>query len=292
MRKNTFIAHPITVFYQLRAWWFVFTAPAVRVMVQYAVLRKVELFLFSEIATFVFAITMSVWGWLCTRVIISADEIIIKKGIFLKSCTTISFSALSGVSCSKNLLYAVFGCAVCRFNTESKTNSKYEVKLKTKDVKKIYHIVCGQTDFFMFERHEKLKIYLIMPVILLCTMILIVFIRFLIYKIYSYNLIVLLLLVVIYTTVCFYDYKKGCLHIGEYVFVKCGKTFVIRSFCCKKEKIAMFRIIRTPFDRYAGKCKIKIVLAGDSGESIKIRHIEYKNATDKIKSLYKINDEE
>ncbi len=287
--NKTFVAHPITILYQLRAWWIVFTAPIVRRILQLVLSREVQKILLSEIVALALAFVMSIIGWLSTRVAVYSECIVIKKGIFLKTRTTIDFSRLLGISTDKNLFYAIVGCARCRFNTVSEKDKKCEVKLKTTDARHIYDIVYGEISCLPIKRQKRIKRFLFIPTFLLIVCLFVAFTRLALKQTDFYGFCALLILILYYISTCYYDYKKGKLILGERVFARRVSMRGSKTFRCLKNDIGVMKIIQTPIDRYQNTCKIKVILLGENGDNIKIRHLKYENAIHQIKTALKTN---
>ena len=115
MNNYVFRSHPITLFYLLRSWWFVFTAPIVRIVLQRIISSRAQPILLSEAVLLLFATIISTIGWFSTEIIVTDGHITIKRGVFVKRRVFIGEIGLWGVSIVQNPIYHALGCARCGF---------------------------------------------------------------------------------------------------------------------------------------------------------------------------------
>lgn len=289
MIKTTLNAHPITIFFLLRRWWFAFTTPIVRMLLQYIISKKAQKILLSEVVLLIIAIVLSVVSWLFTKVTVINGDVTIRKGFFLKRCTTIDKKQIFGVSIHKNFFYWVIGCVRCVFHTTSEDNNCCKIYLKKADVGRVTGVISSKIKTETLKRQNKLKRFLSLPVSLLLSIILIFSIRVLFFGSFTgiklYLIITLFILTCSYGIGCYCDYKLGRLCAGECIFAKRAFMLGIKSIICNKNKLGIIKFSQNPLDRRHKTCKIKITLFGESGENIKIKHIEYDAAKEYMKTL-------
>lgn len=290
MNNNKYRAHPITIILLLKSWWFVFTAPFARVIIQRLFSKDVQKVLLSEAVLLLLAIGLSIIGWLRTQIVVSDGGLKIKRGVLLKSYVNIDFLRISSVSVDVNLFYALIGCVKCKINTYAEDNSSCKIHLKTKDVLAIYKLIYNNTCDLPIKRQNALKRYISVPFWLVIVTLgtFLAQILFLNQTIILnwYMVLILCVLALFYGLTCFYDYKKGRLYIENQVFVITTKLFNFKTFCCNKTEVGIIKIIQNPIDRRYKTCKIKFMTVGESRESVKIKHIEHDIAQERIKNIF------
>ncbi|MBR3968640.1 MAG: PH domain-containing protein [Clostridia bacterium] len=291
MIKTTLNAHPITIFFLLRRWWFAFTTPIVRMLLQYIISKKAQRVLLSEVVLLVIAVVLSVVSWLFTKVMVTGDSVTIKKGIFLKRCITIDIEQIFGVTIHKNFFYWLLGCVRCVFHTTAEDNNSCKMYLKKGDIEKLNGVIGDNTKPDSLKRQNKLKRFLSIPVILLLSIILVFSIRVLFFGAFAgiekYITIALCLLACFYGIGRYCDYRLGRLCIGECIYANSAFMLGTKSIYCNKNKLGIIKLSQNPLDCRHNTCKIKITSYGESGQNIKIKHIECDSAKKCIKTLLK-----
>ncbi len=292
MTKKIFKAHFVTIFYLIRSYWLVFTAPLVRIVVQYVIYKDARLVLPAEIVILVLAVLVAIIGWLSIKIVITNRNVMVKRGFLLKSCITIDFSQLSSVSTSQNAFHIILGCVKCYLNTSAKKEKGLEVMLSASDATQLYNLVYSKPSTAPVNRQNKAKRFLAIPLGIF-VVIVAVAVRMIVFSKGSQNnpsiMAVFLFVDLCYIGISYYDYKKGKLCLEENIFAKSVSVLNLRNFCCNKNKVGVVKISQNPFDRRYNTCKIKILGWGENGNSIKVKHIRQKEAIKRIAQVFNIN---
>lgn len=292
MSKNEFMAHPITVFYLLRSWWIAFTAPIVRMTLQYVISKEAQKILLSEIVLLMVVCVISVIGWISTKIIIYDNRLIIKRGIFIKSQTIINFSKIIDISVSKNLFYVMMRCERCCFNTVSEKKSK--IYLTASVAKRVFDAVYDKTKLYEIKRQKEIKRYFMLPISLLLVEIVVLFLQTtFVWKLSRQQVIIyiiLFLLIIDLLLIRYFDYKYGMFCCDKNVFVKTVSLFNVKKLHCCKSNVGFIKISQNPFDRRHKTCKINVTMSGEGGATIKIKYIMFENIVEKIKEELNISE--
>lgn len=295
MNKKVFNAHPITAVFLLRSWWFVFTAPLVRITLQYFISKQAQKILLSEAVLLVLALIVSLIGWLSAKIVTHGNTLTIKKGVFVKTSVTINRSKLFGVSAKANLLFCAIGAVKCSFKTNAESNKNCKIILKGKDFRKIGKSLNLMSDFPFVKRQKNAKRYFATPISLFFATIVGFCIGSILKEqiiVFNFSVMVFLwLFILFYGVLYYYDYKKGKLCIGKTIYAKTRSFFGIKTFCCNKGKVGIIKITQNPFDCRWHSCKIKITLLGEGGDAVGIKYIDYKSATEQIKTVFNNKNE-
>ena len=285
--NNVFRAHPLTIFIKLRSWWFVFTAPLVRRTIQLVLSREIQKILPSELVAFVLAFVAAVAGWISTKVVVCGKSLRIERGFVFKSCASIDFSRLLGMSARKGLFYILLKCVRCNFYTNLEKDKNLEINLKPKDFDLLCDIVYGKVYIQPIKRQKKKRRFFVFPVTLLVTLIFIAYIKILFNDGVGLEYVIFLAAILIYGFMSWCEYKKGEIRLGNTVSLYGRYMFTVTKLCCRKADVGIIKVIQTPFDLKQDTCKIKIVLLGESSTKVKIRNVCHKKAICHIKNYLK-----
>ena len=285
MRKNLFRPHPIMIFYLMRSFWFVFASPVIRIAVEYVFFKRFRLIAPFEVVLLLIVVLMSVAEWVSIKIVLQDGEIVFYKGFIIKTVKTIGLSSLYGICARQSLFGAVISCVNVTLVTESNANNKNksDIKLKTSDyrvLRKCLFIQKAESSLkpkFMVKRLTRNAILLCMALISVGLMCFCVF-ETSIWQWLTLTVIFVLSYVVIYV----FNHKKGFVCFGKHMRVESYGLFCCKRLCCDKKDLGVIKVTQTPADRRDNTCKIKIILGGESGESIKIKNIDYIKAKNAI----------
>ncbi len=295
INKKTIRAHPITLFYLMRSYWFVFAAPIIRTTIQYLFFKKARQFVPVEAIALLFVICVAVVGWLFTKIIVTSDKLIVKKGFVFKKEEIIFFKKTFSISIRRNIVDILFGCVSCCVNTVSEKNKKksFDIKLSANDANVLYKEVYGSIDGTNVEKQGKLRRFLTIPLLLVAAIFVLTLIKtkfFTNFDYYDLILTVFLLgFILYYGGVCLYNYKYGKLCIGDKIFAVGSVGLVPKTFCCSKNKVGIIKISQTPIDRRFKTCKIKITVSGESGDAIKTKNMKCESLVEAIDREFKFD---
>ena len=283
--------HPITIFFLLRSWWFVFTAPIIRILLEYIISKQAQRILLSEVVLLVVAVLMSVIGWKSICILAMKDILTINKGVLLKRSVSIKIDNLLSISTKQNLFYFVIGCLRCRFCTSFTNDKDCRLNLKTKDFYKVLNKKNINTSFLPIKRQKDLKRYLFVPFLLISAIILVILIRTSFFGLVKkYEIVFFTALgigAIVYAWFCYYDYKRGELCLGEQLFVAAKELFGFKTIYCSKKAVEIIKLSQTPADRRYKTCKVKIKPMGAHGNGARIIHMEYKSVIEQIEETFK-----
>lgn len=283
MNKKILKAHPITIFYLMRSYWFVFATPIIRVTIQYVFWKKAQYLVPLEVVALICVICVAIVGWLFTKIVIDSDKLTIKKGVFLKRQENFCFKKVFVISARRNVIDVVFGCVSCCINTESEKNNKenYNIKLSVSDANQLCREVYGTSNELPVSRHKSLRRFLTIPLLLVGAITAFVLLKTAFFGSFNYYELMFaafsLGLSFYYGGVCYYNYKCSRLCLGDKVFAIGSVGLLPKTFCCHKGKLGVIKITQTPTDRHFATCKIKIKVRGESGDSVKIKNIDIKS---------------
>lgn len=99
----------------------------------------------------------------------------------------------------------------------------------------------------------------------------------------------LLLTAIYYGNVCLTDYRSAEIIFGENIYAQSSNFISRREIYCKKEKIGILKISRTPADRYYNTCKVKITVRSESAKSLRIKNLDHALVLEEINGCYGIN---
>ena len=133
-----FRAHPLMFFKIIKPYLFVLILPFIRAVVQFLTIGKSSGFILLEFIAVVFISVLAFCGCKSVKICAKKDEILIKKGFFIKSKTKINNLQVSSICIRQNIIDSVFGSVTCNINTEAGGISKnnFEFKLYKNDAKK------------------------------------------------------------------------------------------------------------------------------------------------------------
>lgn len=99
--------------------------------------------------------------------------------------------------------------------------------------------------------------------------------------------VLLLAVVFYYAYICNYEYRHGKVNFGKSFFANGVKGFRTCKLYCPTDKIGHIKLTRFPLDIKQNTCRIKISLCSESADSIRIRHLNYKNLIHQINKSFK-----
>ncbi len=279
------------MFYLLRSYWLVFTAPIVRVIVQYVITKDAKLILPLEFVMLSLAVIAAIIRWLSISITLTPENLIIKKGVLIRTFTTIDKSQVFAISGSQSLFSAIIGCERCNISTVAEHNKKMILKLKKRDFKIICNVFCDKDERLQLKRQENPKRFMTLPLVFLIAIITLVSIYVLSFRqIGSLELLAIIVLIALdlyYAGFCYYNYKNGKLYLGRCVSASSTQVFSVVKFHCNN--VGVIKITQNPFDRRFGTCKIKFTAFGESGESVKVKHLQHKTALEQLNQEFKLN---
>lgn len=100
---------------------------------------------------------------------------------------------------------------------------------------------------------------------------------------------IFLIVIVYYGNLCLKDYRTARISFGENIFAASSVGLSRREMYCKREKIGVIKISRTPADRKYNTCKIKLFVCSESSDSIRIKNIDYLSVLENIEKCYEID---
>lgn len=132
--------HALTIFYLMRSYWLVFVAPPIRILLQYLFIKEVQIFLLSESVMIITAFFLAFLRWYFTKIVIYDDVWVIKKGLFIKSFSTLQLSNAFGIYVKRGFIDVVFQSASVFVNTQTDNTKQNDLKIKfkTSDLEKIF----------------------------------------------------------------------------------------------------------------------------------------------------------
>lgn len=92
-----------------------------------------------------------------------------------------------------------------------------------------------------------------------------------------------------YGNVCYRNYKFGCIHVGDCVFVSGSRGLKVRELYCDKNKVGIIKLLQTPADSRFKTCKIKLVVRSENADSVKIKNISIDDTIAQINSAYNLS---
>lgn len=95
-----------------------------------------------------------------------------------------------------------------------------------------------------------------------------------------------------YASICYHNYKQGMLCLGNYLLASGSAGFTVRELYCEKSKIGVIKIIQTPADRRLKTCKVKLTVRSENADSVSIRNIDLRTATNSIYNTFELNVDE
>lgn len=277
----TFKAHYVTLFYLIRSYWYVITAPIIRISIQYVLYRNTRVILPFEIVLLMLSIVCAVIRWLCMSVTITNDYVEIEKGFFVNRRTKLPITEMFSIHTSENVFNALFGCVVCKFCTTTKSSNNPKVILRKKDANKILGLVFDDSTFTNINRCKKIYRFLLKP-----AAILIILVLFSLIHPNSKIIFILMVLDLVYGALCLYDFKYGKIYIGDSVFIKTTNATGIQEHIFSKKSIGIVKIIQNPFDKRNATCKLKISEWGKSQKALRIGCLHLKDVVGFITKEY------
>ena len=281
MQKSTFKAHPLTVFILMRSYWFVFASPILRIIVEYIACGDTKIISSTEALAASAVIFFAICGWASIKIDIVDDLVIIKRGVFIKSCSKIAVSKASDIYLKRNFLDILFKSVGCFVGLQAYNNGKsnFKIKLKHKDANKIFpQNING--DIYPVKSNRNRNRFFLVP--MLIALILVTFKTVFLGVDGILVTAIFLLIDAYYAVICYYNYKKGQLHIQNNIYAVDVKGFSCYRFFCDKNKVGVIKIFQTPTDRQLKTCKIKITAYSEDAKSIKIKNSNLKNSIEVI----------
>lgn len=95
---------------------------------------------------------------------------------------------------------------------------------------------------------------------------------------------------IVFTLTCIYEYRFGTLQLGENVFARSNRWFSTCEMYCPKENIGQVKVTRFPLDRKLGLCRVRITICSENADTIRVRHLDYAEATKEINKCFSLNE--
>ncbi len=281
MQKSTFKAHPLTVFILMRSYWFIFASPILRIIVEYIAWGDTKIISTTEALAVSTVIFFAICGWASIRIDIVDDLVIIKRGGFIKSCSKIAVSKASVIYLKRNFIDILFKSVGCFVGLQAYNSDKsnFKIKLKHKDVNKMFPQNTNG-DIYPVKSNRNRNRFFLAPMLIALILVSLKTAFLGVGEIWVTA--IFLLIDAYYAVVCYYNYKKGQLHIQNNIYAVGVKGFSRCQFFCHKNKVGVIKIFQTPADRRLKTCKIKITAYSEDAKSIKIKNTNLKNAIDVI----------
>ena len=139
--NKRFTAHPIQAICFLKPIAFILLIPLFKALIDSLLRREINGVLLNEIILAALIIGYAVIKWRRFALLLTADSVIIKSGIFLSRTAEIKREKISSVQTVRHLTDRIFGCVTLRINTESgrRGRADFEIKLNKKDAEKIWN---------------------------------------------------------------------------------------------------------------------------------------------------------
>ena len=133
--KNSFKAHPITIFDNLKPLLLVLLLPLLKALINAVLRREINGLFLNEFLALAVLLTYSVLKWRVFSLKLTENTVQITKGLFLRRVAEIPISKISTVGMTTTLPDRAFGSATLRINTEAgkKGRTDYEIRLKRAD---------------------------------------------------------------------------------------------------------------------------------------------------------------
>ena len=283
MIKTSFKLHPIAILYMLRSYWYLLTAPFVRIVIQNLFFDEAARLFLSEKAILSLTSVYVILKWLKTNIIAKNNKIIIDGGVLAKKQQTIERSQILSITTERNILDILMGCATCYINTESDRwcNTKTRFKISVCNAEALCSSLYGKTIKRPVEIKRKKRRYLTIPsLIVVATMVFMVVIG-VFYKNLKYNIIftaVLLTIELYYALFCYIDFKQSRIMVGDVICAQGTRAFKLYGMYCNKNKIEAIKISQTPIDKYRNTCKIHLLIYINVRKRLKIKNVDFKSA--------------
>ena len=144
--KNTFKAHPLTIYYFIKPYSFVFILPVLKGLIQYIFYREITGVLFLELVLLTGLLLLALLRLFAFKVHFEEETLTIKRGFFIRQTSTINKRYISSVEISRDPLDLLFGSARIRINTEAgrRNSPDFQLKMKYKDAQRLYFLLYGE----------------------------------------------------------------------------------------------------------------------------------------------------
>lgn len=287
MAKTSFKLHPVAVLYMLKAYWYILTAPFVRMIIQYLFLKEVVWLLLSERVLLLVLMIIVVLKWLRTDITVTTAKIVIKRGVFVRLCETIEFSQILSVVTEQNAFDVVLGASDCYIDVESEVLAKRtKIKINSHDAKKLCNIIYGGILCEELNIKRKKSRYFTVPLIIFAATVIGITKFDVFWQKGAYGLSVAFILIAVelyYIVICYYNYRQGKLYFGSVVYAQGIKVLKIYKLYCNNNKLDIIDVTQSPIDKYHRTCKMRFRLCERSGKALKIKNIDLKDAKEKLK---------
>ncbi len=92
-----------------------------------------------------------------------------------------------------------------------------------------------------------------------------------------------------YGSICIHNYRRGRIQFGESILAVGSSGLTVRELYCEKSRLGVIKISQTPIDRFWGTCKIKLMVRGETADSVKIKNLDAETAKNEINKAFNFN---
>lgn len=93
-----------------------------------------------------------------------------------------------------------------------------------------------------------------------------------------------------YMFLCYFEYKRGKIQLGQNVFAQSRTGMRTCEFYCPKENIGEIKLIRWPIDYLHKTCRIKLLVRSEHADSILVRHLDYQTVKQEVYKNFDIRE--
>lgn len=287
MNKTNFKLHPVAVLYMLRSYWYIFTAPFIRIIIQNVFFDRAARLLLSEKMILLLTSIYVILKWLRTDITVKNDKITINKGLLVKSYQVIKLSHVLSITTKQNILDILTGCATCCFNVEINLRgfAKNTFKIRARDTKALLIAAYGDTKTSKLKIKRQKRRYFTIPCLLIAvTAVLMSIIGFFYQNTQRVMILTVMLLMIefCYVLFCYVNFKRSNIFIGDVIYAQGTSAFGLYSICCYKSKVETVKISQSLIDKRHNTCKIHLLLYVNRGRRLKIKNADLYSAKEKF----------
>lgn len=256
------------------------------------------------LASFVISFIYSFLRYLSFRIFLNEDRIEVRSGLFIMLRTAFKKASVNNVTIEQTFLMMLLKRYAMKVNVGGYGMAKSESQVlvpcgKYNELKSMF------SDYFPFMlptgRANKSKVgaihlnrYIFWAEIF-CGILIAAALYFGI-RFEEFGLLVVFatfvlgIILLYYTYLCLYEYRKCEVRFSETVSAKGKRNLRKRRFYCPKERVGEIKLYRFPPDRIFKTCNIKIVTRSETADSILVRHLDFEETKADIFKSYGINE--